>query len=177
MDYTKISEKLDKLIANVDLSGITEEGVRSKLPDGFYLSQVVKAELTESKSGNPMVVIEYVTVEDGKKTIVDENGYAKQVDAKHTADKKIFCNYVLTNDMNFGFFVSDMLKFQDPETNEPFFTKEDFDSTQGIIDVCDKLTQGGIVYLMLQTVQKDNGESDQKKNPISWTRAHKFDLI
>jgi len=182
MDYSKITANLDKLLGNLDLSNTTEEGVKTKLPDGYYLCQVNKAELTESKSaGNPMVAIEYLTIEDGKKLIVDDAGYSQLIDAKGTANKRIFVNYVLSNEMNAGFFVSDMLKFQDPETNEPIFKDEEyyFKSAQGIIKVCDMLTEGGIIYIMVQTIEKKDGsgEKEQKFKPISWKRARKLELI
>lgn len=174
---SEMIEKLDSLLGSADLSSTTEEGIGSKLPDGYYLSQVEKAELRESKTGNPMVVLEYTVVEDGKKIVVDENGYSQLVEAKKTAGQKIYINYVLSNEMQIGFFVSDMLKFQDPETDVPLFDKnEDFKNTEAIINVCEMLEQGGIVYLMLQTVEK-NGAKDQRKKPISWKRARKLELI
>lgn len=176
IDYSKIATNLDKLLKSVDLSGTTEEGVNSKLPDGYYLCQVEKAELGESKSGNPMVTIEYLTIEDGKKTVVDDTGYSQLLDAKNTANKRIYVNYVLSNETNVSFFVSDMLKFQDPDTNESLFSADDFKTTEGIISVCDMLTAGGIIYMMLQSVEKD-GQLDQKKKPISWKRARKLELI
>lgn len=179
IDYDKLSETLDKILANTDLSSTTEEGVKQDLPDGYYLCEVKKASLTESKAGNPMVAIEYLTIEDGKKTIVDEAGYSQLVDAKGTAEKKIFVNYVLMNEMQVGFFVSDMLKFQDPETNESIFTKDDFATTAGIMNVCDLLEQGGVIYMMVQTVEKRNepGTTEKKYKPISWKRARKLELL
>ena len=181
IDYSKISGTLDRLLESVDLSTTTEEGVSFKLPDGYYLCQVEKAALTESRSGNPMVAIEYATIEDGKKLIVDDSGYSQLVEAKNTANKKIYVNYVLSNEMNVGFFVSDMLKFQDPETNESIFKDENkyFKSTEGIIAVCDTLEQAGIVFIMAQTVESKNkpGEKEQKFKPISWKRARKLELI
>lgn len=179
IDLDKLSATLDKILSNTDLSNTTEEGVKQDLPDGYYLCEVKKAELTESKAGNPMVSIEYNTIEDGKKTIVDESGYSQLVDATGTANKKFFINYVLMNEMQVGFFVSDMLKFQDPETNDSIFTKEDFTCTSGIIDVCNLLEQGGIIYMMVQTVEKRNepGTTEKKYKPISWKRARKLELI
>ena len=178
-DYAKISQTLDKLLKGVDLSTTTEEGVKLELPDGYYLCEVKNAELTESKSGNPMVTIEFLTIEDGKKIIIDDEGYSQLVDAKNTTNKKIFQNYVLSNDMQIGFFVSDMLKFQDPETDQSIFSKEDFADTKGIINVCSTLMAGGIIYIMAQTVEKTNapGETQKKFKPISWKRARKLDLI
>ena len=179
IDYEKM-QALDQLLASADLSNTSEDGVRSELPDGYYLAEVKNAELKVSKSGNPMVGIEYATVEDGKKSIVDEQGYAQLVDAPRTANQKIFVNYVLSNELQVEFFVADMLKFQDPETNESFFTKDDFKSAEGIENVCEMLKQGGIIYIAVQTVEKRNGEpgeTEKKFKPISWKRARQLELM
>ena len=178
-DYEKIASSLDKLLGSVDLSSTSEEGVRFQLPEGYFRCLVEKAELKESKSGNPMVSFELKTMEDGKKSIVDEQGYAQLVDAPHTADKKIYINYVLSNELQVGFFVSDMLKFQDLETNEPFFTADDFSNTEGIIQVCDVLATGAEIYIMVQNTDKknDKGETIQNFKPITWNRARRIGVI
>ena len=179
IDYSKISQTLDELLKNVDLSNTSEDGVKQDVQDGYYLSEVKKAELSESKSGNPMFTIEFNTVEDGKKIIVDDDGYAQLEDAKNTTNKRLFLNYVLSNEIQIGFFVSDMLKFQDLETDTPFFTKEDFQDTEGILRVAEMLSAGGIIYLMVQTVEKKNepGQYEKKIKPITWKRARKLELI
>lgn len=179
IDYSKIAENLDALLSNVDLSQTTEEGVKTKIPDGYYLVEVTDAELGESQNGNVMVSFIFTTIGDGKKIVTDENGYTQLVDSPHTDNKRLYTNYVLSNDLNIGFFVSDMLKFQDPDTEEPLFTKDDFKSTKGIIDVCDFLRGGATIYVNLQTVERKNepGKFDQKVKPISWARAKKLELI
>ena len=179
IDYEKM-QALDQLLASADLSNTSEEGVKSELPDGYYLAEVKKAELKTSKSGNAMVAIEYSTVEDGKKSIVDEQGYAQLEDAPKTANQKIYVNYVLSNELQVEFFVADMLKFQDPETNDSIFTKDDFKSSEGIESVCDMLASGAIIYIAVQTVEKKNGdpgETEKKFKPISWKRAKQLELI
>lgn len=171
--------KLDELLGSVNLSAVTEEGVKSELPDGYYLCQVDKAKLTESKSGNAMFAIQFTTIEDGKKSFVNEAGYTELIVAPKTANQRIYVNYVLSNDMNVNFFVSDMLKFQDIDTNVSFFTKDDFKSSEGIERVGDLLESGGIIYIMVQSVAKrDNpNETEKKYKPISWKRAHDLGLI
>jgi len=184
-DLSTVSRTLDELLSKTDLSKTTEEGASFDLPDGYYLCEVKKSEFTATKStGNPMIAFEYLTIEDGKKTIVDEQGYAQLVDAPKTANKKIFQNYVLSNEMNLGFFVSDMLKFQDPDTNESLFDKEtDFKTTKDIVRVCDSLVETGmIIYIMVQTTKRKNlqtGEEEKVKkyNPISWNRARRLGLL
>lgn len=185
IDLSKVSRLLDDLCSKTDLSSTTEEGASFDLPDGYYLCEVKKAGLTETqKTGQPMISMEFLTVEDGKKTITDEQGYVQMVDAEKTANKKIFQNYVLATDINLSFFVADMLKFQDPETNEPLFNKEeDFKSTETIVNVLDTLVEVGMqIYVMVQTttrVNKETGQTEKVKkyNPISWARARKLELI
>lgn len=183
MEFSEITKKLDDLLGKVDLSKTTEEGVKTTLPDGYYLCMVSKAELKSSKSsGNPMVSIEYTTLEDGQKQVKDDDGFTQLAPAPGTKDKKIYSNYVFTQEKSVTFFVSDMLKFQDLETDEPFFDKEtDFADSEAIVRVCDTLTEGGTIYLMLQTIERtnENGEkvTDQKVNPISWNKARKLGLL
>ena len=81
MDLSKISDKLDALLTSVDMSNTTEEGVNASLPDGYYLCEVSKASLGESKNGNPMVKIELEIIEDGKQGII-------RVSLKYGAGKK-----------------------------------------------------------------------------------------
>ena len=184
-DLSEISKTLDELCGKTDLSKTTEEGASFDLPDGYYLCEVKKADLTATRqSGLPMVSMEFLSVEDGKKTVVDEQGYTQLVDAPKTANKKIFQNYVLSNEMNLGFFVSDMLKFQDPETNTPLFDKQkDFENTKAIMNVCDCLVEAAmLIYVMVQTtkrINKETGEEEKVKkyNPISWTRARRLGLL
>lgn len=185
IDISKVSRILDDIANKTDLSKTTEEGASFDLPDGYYLSEVRKAELTETKStGNPMFSFEFRTIEDGKKIIIDEQGYSQLVDAPKTAGQRIFQNYVISNEMNFGFFVSDMLKFQDPDTNEPLFDKEkDFVDTESMVAVCDTLVAAGmVIYIMVQTTKRKNpqtGEEEKikKYNPISWARARRLGLL
>lgn len=179
IDYAKISKTLDSLLESVDLTGTTEDKVSSDLPDGYFLCEVLEANLGESKAGNAMFSIKYRTFEDGKRNIVDDQGYAQLVDAKGTANKTFYTHYVLSNEMNINFFVSDMLKFQDPETNEPLFDKDMFKDTKGIVEVAELLQQGGIIFIMVQTVEKRNapGEKEKKYKPISWTRARALELL
>ncbi len=185
IDLSKVSRMLDDLCSKTDLSTTSEEGASFDLPDGYYLCEVKKAGLGETqKTGQPMISMEYLTVEDGKKTIVDEQGYVQMVEAEKTANRKIFQNYVLSTEMNLGFFVADMLKFQDPETNEPLFNRdEDFKSTETIMAVLDTLVEVGMqIFVMVQTTKRVNKETGQeekvkKYNPISWARARKLELI
>ena len=113
-NLNEISKTLDSLLAQADLSSTTSEGRSKELPDGYYLSEVEEAKLGDSSNGNPMVTIKFRIVEDGLKSVIDEAGNDILVPAQNTKGNTIYVNYVLTNNLNLGFFVSDMLKFENP---------------------------------------------------------------
>lgn len=186
-DIKKISDILDSLLGKSDLSSTTAEGAGStELPDGYYLCEVEKAELTTSKSsGNPMVKFQFRVVENGHKSVVDDQGNDVLVEAKGTANRKVFMYYVLSNENQVGFFVSDMLKFSNPEDLTKPLLGEDqeeakvyFKNTALLMDALEIISMGSHIYVMLQTVPKrDNpSETDTKKSIISWTRAAKLNL-
>lgn len=186
-DLSRITNVLDELLSKSDLSNTTSEGSKGgDLPDGYYLCEVEKAELTASKtSGNPMVKFQYKVVENGLKSMVDDQGNDILVEAKGTANRKIFMNYVLSTEQQLGFFVSDMLKFANPENpDKPLLgdTTEEaklyFKTTALLVDALDIISMGCRIYIMVQTVaKKDNPEEkDKKYNPITWKRAALLEL-
>lgn len=184
VDYAKLKDTIQDLLDETDLSSTSEEKAGDQgLPDGFYLTEVIEGELTESKSGNPMAKIHFKTIEDGKKTVVEDEQVILK-DAPKTANKDIINNYMLTSVTNIQFFVSDMLKFQDPETNESLFSKEMFKTFEGIVEVLDQLA-GLPVYMQVTTSKNpdgsikvnDQGYVDRKYKLISWRRAAQLELI
>ena len=186
-DLNRVTSVLDELLGKSDLSGATAEGSKGgDLPDGYYLCEVEKAELTASKSsGNPMVKLQYKVVENGFKSVIDDQGNDILVEAKGTANRKIFLNYVLSTEQQVGFFVSDMLKFANPEDmskpllgDTPEEAKAYFKSSALLVDALDIISMGCRIYIMVQTVaKKDNPEEkDKKYNPITWARAAKLEL-
>ena len=185
-DLNQISAQLDALLAQTDLSNTTSEGKSKELPDGYYLSEVVDAKLDQSKNGNPMVTFKFRMVEDGLKSVVDERGNDILVEAKNTSGSFIYMNYVLTNNMNVGFFVSDMLKFEDPETpGKPLLAdtveeaKMYFANTELLLDALEIISMGSRIFIMLQSkARNDNPDLiEQKKSLISWKRAAGLGLI
>ena len=62
-----------------DISDVTADSNNfSELPDGYYLSEVEKAELKESKTSHqPMVAFQFKVVEDG--LTVDKDGEFKDI--------------------------------------------------------------------------------------------------
>ena len=185
-DLNEISKKLDSLLSQADLSSTTSEGRSKELPDGYYLGEVEEAKLGESSNGNPMVTLKFKVVEDGLKSIVDELGNDILVPAQNTKGNSIYVNYVLTNNMNLGFFVADMLKFENPyEPGKPLLAdnveeaKSFFTTTELLVEALDIIAMQSRIYIMLQTkARKDNPDAfDQKKSLISWKRAASLGLV
>lgn len=185
-DLNQISKTLDSLLSQADLSQTTSEGKSKELPDGYYLGEVESAELGESSNGNPMVTFKFKVVEDGLKSVIDENGNDVLVPAVNTKGNRIYINYTLTNNMNLGFFVSDMLKFENPdEPGKPLLAdsveeaKLFFTTTEYLLQALEIISMGSRIFIMLQTKErKDNPDvKDQKKSLISWKRATTLGLI
>ena len=186
-DLMTTMSTLDDLLGKADISNASAEGNKSPLlPDGYYLCEVEKAELTASKtSGNPMVKLQYKIVENGYKSVRDDQGNDILVEAKGTANRKIFLNYVLSNESQVGFFVSDMLKFANPEDmTKPLLgdtveeAKVYFKTSSLLVDALDIISMGSRIYIMVQTVDKKDKpeEKENKFNPITWTRVAKLGL-
>lgn len=185
-ELKEIAKTLDELLAQADLSTTTSEGQFKELPDGYYLSEVFDAKLDSSSNGNPMVTLKLRVVEDGLKSVVDENGNDTLVVAEKTKDQIIYMNYVISNNMNLGFFVSDMLKFEDPSTpGKPLLAdtveeaKAFFTTTELLLDALEIISMDSRIYVMIQTKpRKDNPDQmDKKKSLISWKRASSLGLI
>lgn len=184
-DLYEISKTLDELLNKADLSSTTSEGLTRELPDGYYLCEVEKAELTASKNGNPMVAMRFSVVEDGIKTIINDNGDEELLPAKNTKGQKIFINYVLNSEIGLNFFVSDMLKFEDPEVpGKPLLAdtvaeaKLFFKTTELLMSALEVISMGNRIYIMVQSKpRRDNpSELEKKYNLISWKRVSQLEL-
>lgn len=175
-DMSAVFNALDSLLGNTDLSDVTSEngGGFEQLPDGYYLCEVVKAELTEAKSShNPMVSLQLKAVENGY--AVEENGDFKRIDK--TKGKVIFKHYPFTDERSIKRFVSDMLKFEGDTVGEPILPKEAFTTAETINDSLDVLVGLNIYIQLATTPAKNEGEKDQQwPNVISWKRAGMLEL-
>lgn len=172
-DLSQVFNSLDKLLENTDLGDVSSESsVSQELPDGYYLCEVEKAELKESKSSKqPMAAFQLKVVEDG--TAVDANG--DFVTLKKTKNRKVFLYYVLKDDISVKRFVSDMLKFEGEEKGVPILGKEYFTNSALLEDALDILV-GMCIYVQSSTTVNDDDSTSVWKNLISWKRAEKLEL-
>lgn len=172
-DLTKVFDTLDSILGQTDLTDVTAESNNfAELPDGYYLVEVEKAELKESKSSKqPMVAFQMNVIEDG---IGIEND-GSFCDLKKTKGRKIFMYYVLKDDSSVRRFVTDMLKFEGEEKDKPILEKDYFINSQTLIDALDILVGMRIYCQSSTTVNKDDTTSNWK-NLISWKRARMLAL-
>lgn len=172
-DMTSIFKALNDILGQADLSDVTAESTAfSELPDGYYLTEVEKAELKESKSSHmPMVAFQLNVVEDGLG--IDEN--SKLFDIKKTKGRKVFLYYVLKDEASVRRFATDMLKFEGSEQDKPILDKEYFMNSQTLVDALDILVGMRIYCQSSTTINKDDTTSNWK-NLISWKRARMLEL-
>lgn len=169
-----IFEKLNGILGNIDLDEVTAESQQySQLPDGYYLCEVKKAELKETKETQlPMVSFMFTVVENGVNVEFENNTMLKK-ELNNTANRSIFINWVLKDDLSVKRFVSDMLKFEG-ENEEPLLEKDCFLEAELLEESIQALI-GFRVYIKISTTEKDN-KSNTWSNIISWKRAKALDL-
>lgn len=174
-DLKDMFANLDNLLSQTNIEDVTEENAGfNELPEGYYLCEVVKAELKESKSSHqPMAAFQFKIVEDGQ-TIKNEDEL-EFIELKNTKNKMIFMYYVLKDDNSVKRFVSDMLKFEGEEEGQPLLGKEYFVNSELLEDALDILI-GMQIYVYISSSENQNGETSIWKNLISWKRADKLGL-
>lgn len=174
-DLKDLFANLDSLLSQTNIEDVTEENTGySELPEGYYLCEVVKAELKESKSSHqPMAAFQFKIIENGQ-TIKNEDE-PEFIELKNTKNRMIFMYYVLKDEGSVKRFVSDMLKFEGEEEGQPLLGKEYFTNSELLEDALDVLT-GMQIYVCISSSENQNGETSIWKNLISWKRADKLGL-
>mgnify|MGYP003292502355 CR=1 FL=1 len=170
-NFEEIESALDSILSNVDLTNVTSESTGfEELPDGYYLCEVEKAELTTSKSsGLPMVAFTLKVTENGKKENIDDKGNFELVEIKGSHNRKVFKYYILSDEKKVKSFVTDMLKFEGEVPGEPVLSKEYFLSSSVLADSLDVLT-GMYIWVNVSTTER-NGQKSTWTNLLSWKRA------
>lgn len=175
-DMSAIFDKLDSIMSNADLKDVTADSAGfSDLPDGYYLCEVEKAELTESKkSHEPMVAFQFKIVHNGYAVKIEDTGDYTISTISRTENRKVFIYYVIKDESSLRRFATDMLKFEGEVQGESLLPKEAFMNSNTLLDCLDVL-QGCRLYVCASTTEKD-GEKSQWKNLISWKRAAALEL-
>lgn len=175
-EMKEVFNKLDSLLSNVDLSDVNAESTGfASLPDGYYLCEVDKAELKESKTSHePMVSFQFNVIEDGKDVKIEDDGSVTLTAIAKTKGRKVFVHYVLKDESSIRRFAADMMKFEGEAVGEPLLPKEAFMTSETLLDALDVLT-GMRIYVCASTTEKD-GVKSQWNNLISWKRAAALEL-
>lgn len=170
-----IFDKLNNLLGNVNIDEINSEqsGFQS-LPDGYYLGEVKKAELKETKESHlPMISMQFQIVEDGMKVTMSNSNINKEI-IPHTKNRYVFINWVLKDENSVKRMISDMLKFEGEEEGVSLLEKDCFTNAELIEESISALI-GSRIYLMISTTEKDGKESTWT-NLISWKRVKSLEL-
>lgn len=171
-----IFEMLDKLLVSTDISNVTSESSGFEdLPEGYFLSEVEKAELTVSKSsGQPMVAFQFKVIQDGVSVDIDDIGTVHLTTLPKTANRKLFKYYVLKDEQSIKRFVADMLKFEGEVEGESLLPKEAFTRSETLADALSVLI-GMRIYINISKTEKDGVQSSWS-NLISWKRVSALEL-
>lgn len=163
---------LNDLLANTKLDDVTAESTGFEaLPDGYYLSEVEDAKLTVSKNThNPMAAFTFKVYNDGYTAELTEDGDVNLNEIPHTKNRKIFVYFSLKDEASVKRFVNNMLKFEGEEPGVPLLGKEYFTNSELLTDALDVL-KGMMIYIQVNTNEKEDGSKTTWSNLISWKRA------
>lgn len=178
-ELTKVFESINNILNSVKLDDITAESnnLSQELPDGYYLSEVEKAEITISKtSKNPQVALQLKIVENGVSIDVDDTGKIIKNYVEKTQNRKIFLYYPIKDEISVKRFASDMLKFEGDTSGEPLLPREAFTSAEFLEESLDLLI-GMRIFIQVSTSKNREGKETTWKNPISWKRASALELV
>ena len=169
---------LDNLLKDTNLDNVTADSAGyEQLPDGYYLSEVIKAELTVSKSSKqPMVAFQFKTTDDGLMSSISASGEVFVEPIEKTKNRTIFMYYVLKDETSVRRFVTDMLKFEGDVAGEPLLPKEAFTTSETIEDALDILTGYRLYIQVSTTVKEDDNSKSVWYNFITWKRAAMLEL-
>lgn len=176
-DLNSVFASIDMVLNNIKLDDVSSESSGStELPDGYYLCEVEKAEVTTSKtSGSPMVAFQFKVIENGVSVDVNEDGTITKTSIERTANRKIFMYYPIKDERTVKRFVSDMLKFEGEKPGEPILAKEYFMTSEVLCDALDIIT-GMNIYVQVATTKNKEGTDSTFKNLVSWKRIAALEL-
>ena len=168
--------QLDELLSNISIDKVSSESTGfEELKDGYYLCEVINAELKLSqKSGNPMASFQLKALEDGVDVILDEDNEVAFSTIKGSKGRNIFKHFVLKDERSIKSFISDMLKFE-ASPGESFLPKEAF-TTSEVIDESLAALIGMRIYVQISTNENQDGTTSSWTNFLSWKRVSALEL-
>ena len=168
--------QLDELLSSISVEKISSESTGFEdLKDGYYLCEVVNAELKLSKnSGNPMASFQLKVLEDGLDVVLTDTDDIVFSPLKGSKGRYIFKHFVLKDERSVKSFISDMLKFE-AEPGESFLPKEAF-TTSEVIDESIAALVGMRIYVQISTSENQDGTTSSWTNFLSWKRVSALEL-
>lgn len=177
-NLSSIFETVDDLLSQINAEKIDPNAPDfENLPEGYYSTEVVKAELTVSKnSGNPLVKLQLKTIENGLSVEIDEEGDSILKEIEKTKNRMVFKYYTLDTKSNVEKMIKDMLKFEGDEPGIPLLERDYFTNSELLASALEVLT-GSRIYIQITISKNKNGDESSWLNLISWERAEKLELI
>lgn len=171
---TSLLSSINDVIKDVDLGSVTQDGLGEDLPEGYFLTEVVKTELKFSKaSGKPMACIQLKVVNSGY-------GYDDKADEyvalKGCKNKYIFVYYPFKDGTSFKRFVSDMIKFEGEEAGEPVLPKEAWTTAETMQDSLEVLQDLGSRIWVNRSATTRDGNTSVYNHLLSWKKAEQLGL-
>lgn len=173
-----VKNQLNDLLSKVNLEEVTatDNSGFVPLPDGYYLAEVVKADLTETKQTHlPMVSFQFKNVDDGIDIKFDNNDNPLPTKLENTKGRYQFVNFVLKDDSSIKRFVSNMLKFEGDEEGVPLLDKDYFTNSEILGDALNVLI-GKRIVLNVSTSEKKDGTTSTWTNLLTWKRVRVLEL-
>ena len=173
---------LDELLSSVNFDEVNPEyegsGEFEDLPEGYYLCEVERAEIKLTKStSQPMVAFMFSVVENGLQLSINERGTSEFIEVPKSKNRKIFINWVLSDENKVKKFASDMLKFEGDTPGVPILDKEYFITSATLEDAINILIGLQIFVNVTKKENKTTKEIQTWNNLVSWERAEKIGLI
>lgn len=164
-----LTSKVNSLLSSTELDDVSAESSGSRnAPQGYFLCEVVSAELKLSKKGDPQVAFRFKIVEDG----FDDGESLEQL--KKTKGINIYKYYRLVDETDLKRFISDMLKFEVNDKGESL-PKDAFGSAD-LIQKTLEIVTGLHIYVHVTYTKNTDGSMSSWTNLMTWKRAAELEL-
>ena len=173
----KLYTNVNSILKKINVSEIDPNQDFEKLPDGYYLSEVVSLDVCESKAGNLQVKGQFKIVENGIGVSVDDDGDSELYELKNTKGKVIFKYYSMKDETFVTRLIKDMLKFEGEEEGKPLLSEEYFTDIEIMKEALSILSESRIYIQLSTSKNKETGESNQNSNLLSWKRVKSLGLL
>lgn len=179
VDLSSIFSEIDEVRKQTDLSKVSAESVGFEdLPDGYYLAEVIETKIGRSKSSQkPMISLKFSIVDNGLKLNDNEDDISFDT-IEHTKNRQVFKHYVIDTPQNLKRFVSDMKKFEDPDSvGKSLLPDEAWSDAKFMAESISILSEMNCrIWLHNKVTKRDDGTSSSWVDLVSFNQAAKAGL-